>query len=200
MKEKIILKSANPEEYGDLELECRVIENDQIGEYLSTIPEERKSLSYKAGHVHARRGIPGEVITTTLYVTIDGKKYILTEETATVKERDGEADWVITNTSSTSNEQYVVKHAKFTKTYELAGDAAVTQYGVEFVPAYDPRLLTKLDENVIIITSWGAKAVGLKGGNIVTYNALENDYNVLDEEAELYTYKKVPTGTQKTMQ
>ena len=31
MKEKIILKSANPEEYEDLVVECRVIENDKIG-------------------------------------------------------------------------------------------------------------------------------------------------------------------------
>lgn len=199
MKEKIILKSANPAEYGDLEIECVVIPNDQIGEYLSTIPEERKSVAYKSGHIHARRGIPGEVITTTLYVTVNGKKYILTEETTTVKERDGEVDWVVTNTSSTSNEQYVVKHAKFKSTYELASEATVTEYGVEFVPVYDPRTLTKLSENVIIITAWGSKAVGLKGGNIVTYNAEQNDYNVLDEEAEIYTYSKVQPGTQKTI-
>lgn len=200
MKEKIILKSAKPEEYEDLVIECIVIPNDKIGEYISTIPEERKSIAYKSGHVHARRGNPGEIITTTLYVTINGKKYILTEETATVKERDGEIDWVITNTSSTSNEQYVVKHTKFKNTYELAGNASVNEYGVEFVPTYDPRILTKLDENIIIITAWGSKAVGLKGGNIVTYSAEQNDYNVLDQEAEEYTYTKVQNGNQKKIQ
>lgn len=32
MKEKIILKSAHPELYGDLEIECRVIENENVRE------------------------------------------------------------------------------------------------------------------------------------------------------------------------
>jgi hypothetical protein len=73
------------------------------------------------------------------------------------------------------------------------------EYGVEFVPAYDPRVLTKLNENVIIITAWGSKAVGLKGGNIVTYSAEQNDYSVLDQEAEEYTYTKVESGPQKTI-
>ena len=44
MKEKIILKSAHPELYGDLEIECRVIENNKIGEYLDSIPEDLKNV------------------------------------------------------------------------------------------------------------------------------------------------------------
>lgn len=199
MKEKIILKSANPAEYGDLEIECKVIQNEEIGTYLSTVSEEKSCVAYKSGHVHARKGIPGEVITTTIYVTVDGRKYILTEETTTVKERDGQVDWVVTNTSSTSNEQYVVKGAKMLSTYQMAAEPTTNEYGIEFVPTYDPRVLTQLDENVIIVTAWGSKAVGLKGGYIVTYNAEQNDYNVLDEEACLYTYTKEQTGLQKTI-
>ena len=66
MKEKIILKSANPEEYGDLVVECRVIENDKIGEYLETIPAERKFVGYKYAPVVVRDGIEGEVVETVL--------------------------------------------------------------------------------------------------------------------------------------
>ena len=39
MKEKIILKSTNPELYPDLEIECIVLQNNEIGAYLDTIPE-----------------------------------------------------------------------------------------------------------------------------------------------------------------
>lgn len=41
MKEKIILKSTNPELYQDLEIECRVLQNDEIGAYLDMIPEKK---------------------------------------------------------------------------------------------------------------------------------------------------------------
>ena len=143
MKEKIILKSANPAEYGDLEIECKVIQNEEIGTYLSTVSEEKRCVAYKSGHVHARKGIPGEVITTTIYVTVDGRKYILTEETTTVKERDGQVDWVVTNTSSTSNEQYVVKGAKMLSTYQMAAEPKTNEYGIEFVPTNDPRVLAQ---------------------------------------------------------
>lgn len=191
MKEKIILKSAHPELYGDLEIECRVIENDEIGEYLESIPEEKKFYAYKNGEVQARRGIPGEVVKTTLITIIDGREYILGEEENTVQlrtyERDGkqitEPDVVITNTSSTSNEQYVVKHQKFMSTYD-------PKEGSIFTPVYDSRVLTQVDENVIIVTAWGSKAICLKGGYIVTYNAEENDYNTLEKGAYDSTYTR----------
>lgn len=76
----------------------------------------------------------------------------MTKETNTVKEHNGQVDWVATNTSSTSNEQYVIKHSKFISTYDLADELTKTQNEVEFIPSCDPRLLTKLDENVIIVT------------------------------------------------
>ena len=64
MKEKIILKSANPEQYGDLIIECIVIENDKIGDYLETIPESKKIVGYKTGMVIAQKGQVGEKIVT----------------------------------------------------------------------------------------------------------------------------------------
>lgn len=188
MKEKIILKSAHPEEYGDLELVCRVIPNEEIGAFLSTISPEKKHMAYKKGKVSARLGKVGEVIHTVLKTTIDGKEYILSEETATVKERpqeDGQLmpDVVITNTSSTSNEEYVVAASKFARMYY--------QDGEEYVPECEPRLLTEVPEDVIIITSWGAKAICLKGSFIVTYNAATNDYNTLERGAYLSTYERL---------
>lgn len=212
MKEKVILKSANPEQYGDLVIECKVIANDKIGEYLESIPEERKITAYKTGKVVAREGVVGEEVITVLTTVVDGKEYILSEETGTVKQRQIEmktkdeqgnenievitaVDKVITNISSTSNEQYIVKPDKFNKTYIFSG---LTDKGVEYVPAYDSRVLTQVDENVIIVTSWGAKAVCLKGSYIVTYDSTTNDYNTIEQGAFNSTYT-VETGKVKKL-
>ncbi len=193
MKEKIILKSTHPESYPDLELECRVLQNDEIGAYLATIPEERKFYATKHAKVSARPGCEGEQIKTVLKTTVDGKEYVLTEEEAVVKARDYEeadgvitkkTDVVVTNTSSTSNEQYIVKFDKFLKTYDMAETPG------DYYPNPEWRLLSQVDENVIIVTAWGAKAVCLSGGYIVTYNADENDYNTLEKGAFDSTYKK----------
>ena len=200
MKEKIILKSANPEEYEDLVVECRVIENDKIGEYLETIPAERKFVGYKYAPVVVRDGIEGEVVETVLKTTIDGKDYILSEETTTVSyEVDDEGikymNKVITNVNSTSNEQYVTKASKVEKTYDLVGKSE--EGNLVYTPSYDPREIAIVDENVIIMTAWGSKAVCLKGGGIVTYNASENDYNAIEAGALSSTYKKVSGETKK---
>ena len=206
MKEKIILKSTHPEQYGDLVVECRVIENDKIGEYLESIPEERKCQAYKTGKVLARKGIVGETVKTTLKTIVDGKEYILSEEEGTIKERtytklvNGEEtqitspDFVITNISSTSNEEYINKAQQIENNYELID---VTNEGYILYPKYDSRVVTQIDENVIIITAWGSKAVCLQGSYIVTYNALENDYNVIEQGAFNSTYTQ-ENGTVKT--
>lgn len=201
MKEKVILKSVYPEQYGDLELECTIIENDKIGEYLDSIPEERKFVAYKTGVVLARKGKVGEKVKTVLKTTIDGKEYILNEEENTVKERtytkkkivNGNTeeysvtlpDYVMTNISSKSKEKYITKAEQVERTYDLE---QITKDGELLVPKYDPRVLTQIDENIIIITSWGSKALCLKGSYVVTYNADENDYNVLEKDAMESTY------------
>ena len=198
MKKNIVLKSTHPEEYPDLVVECRVIENHEIGEYLKTIPEDRKFVAYKSGSVEARQGVVGEEIITTLKTVIDGKEYILTEEKNTVKDRDGEVDIVITNVSSTSNERYVVSRTKFLKTYELPSEATEeNKFGLGWIPTYDPRVLTQIDENVIIMTLWGSPAVCLKGSYIVTYNAEISDYNTLEKGAFESTYTKETEKTKK---
>ncbi len=185
MKEEIILKSTHPEEYSDLTVECRVIPNDKIGEYLDTISEEKKFYAYKKGSVKARVGKVGEKVKTTLKTIVDGKEYILSEEENIVKERDGHADIVVTNVSSTSNEQYIVKNSKFIETYSPTNDEIIG-----WTPVYDSRMLTQVDENIIIMTAWGAPAVCLAGSYIVTYNADENDYNTLEQGAFNSTYQK----------
>lgn len=184
MKEKVILKSTHPEEYPDLIIECRVIPNDKIGEYLATIPENRKFYAYKNGVVQARAGQVGEKIHTTLKTIVDGKEYVLSEEESTVKARETGVDIVVINISSTSNEQYIVKRDKFFKTY------TTNDNGSSWTPTYDSRLLTQVDENVIIMTAWGTPAVCLAGSYIVTYNAEENDYNTLEQGAFNSTYRK----------
>ncbi len=196
MTEKVILKSAHPEEYGDLEIECRVIPNAEIGAYLATISEDKKHVACKKGKVSARRGTPGEVVHTVLKTIVDGREYILSEETATVGERPDEfgdivADIVVTNISSTSNEEYVVKAIKFAQMYY--------QDGPFYVPEAEPRVLTEVPENVIIVTSWGAKAICLKGSFIVTYNAENNDYNTLERGAYLSTYVPVDDDPKLTL-
>jgi hypothetical protein len=84
---RVILKSTNPDEYPDKEIVCRVIPNDMIGEYLATIPEDKKFYAHKSGVVSARIGYPGEKVITTLKVRLEGKEYILSEEENYVLQR-----------------------------------------------------------------------------------------------------------------
>lgn len=204
MKEKIALKSAYPSDYPDLVIECKVIPNDKICEYLDTIPSDKKFYGYKSAPVLARVGNSGEVIKTTLTTIVDGKEYILSEEENTVKERSIGKDYlgkdilqtdiVVTNNQSTSNEQYVIKAQKFYTTYKSIGYKKDSDL-VIYMPQYDSRLLTQVDENVIIMTSWGAPAVCLTGSYIVTYDAETNDYNTIECGAFESTYT---TEEQKT--
>ena len=195
MKEKIILKSLNPERYPDLEIECAVITNDQITDYVATIPEERKIVASKTAKVKARYGTPGEIIQTTLKVTVNGYDYILQEETTEVKLRNADdgiqkVDIVVKNINSTSNEEYVVKYAKFIEMYTSACTSGACHCGASvcYLPNDEPRQLAQVDENIIIITAWGSKAICLAGSYIVTYNAEENDYNTLEKGAFDSTY------------
>ena len=203
MKEKVVLRSAHPEEYPDLEIECLVIPNEEIGAYLESIRGEAEEvLAYKSGSVMARMGEEGEKVDTVLTTVIDGKEYILGEESNTVKKRvcaDGveRCDIVVTNTSSTSNERYVVKYDKFIQTYELDSTLShgCMMPAYRYIPVPEERLLTRVGENVIIMTSWGAPAICLEGSFIVTYNADANDYNTLEQGAFNSTY--TVTGTPK---
>ena len=198
MREKVVLKSAKPEEYPNLELNCKVIKNADIGSYLDEISDDKKFEASKNGLVEARLGTPGEVVKTVLLTEVDGKTYILNEEETTVQEREvklpnGEVvtkpDVVVKNVSSTSDEEYVVKYEKFIKTYE----PGLCSY--EFYPVKDTRVLTKVSEDVIIETAWGSKALCLNGGYIVTYSKDDNDYNTLEQGAFNSTYEKEETKT-----
>ena len=181
---KVTLKSAHPEEYGDLEIICKVIPNKEIGAYLATIPEEEKFVAAKVAPVSAREGKEGEKIVTTLTVVVDGREYIMHEEENDVQVRDGITDIVVTNINSTSNERYIVKGEKFSQTYLPIEEGL-------FVPVFDPRLISRVSENVIIITAWGEPVVCLAGSYIVTYDEASNDYNGLEKGAYDSTYRIV---------
>ena len=182
---KVLLKSCNPSEYPDLEITCRVLENGEIAGYVSEIPEEKKCIGTKVGRVAARIGKEGEIVKPVLTTNIEGKEYVLSEEEGTVKVRDGHPDIVVTNLDSNSHESYIVKAAKFESTYTPNGDGT-------FTPVADPRVLTEVPEHVIITTAWGSEAISLRGSYIVTYNAEENDFNVLERGAKESTYATSP--------
>ena len=146
MMKEIVLKSCRPEEYGDEVVTCRVIENADINAYLATIPEEKRVRATKVAPVEARRGNVGETIHTVLLTERDGKTYILSEEDATVGEREVEGhmvpDIVVTNVNSTSNEEYVVKSNKFGNMYVANEDGTWT-------PPPDERELVQVDEDIL---------------------------------------------------
>jgi len=216
---KIILKSTHPEEYPDLTLECKVIPNAEIGEYIKSIPEERKFTAYKSKPVEARPGKVGEKVTSTLKTIINGREYILSEETSSVKERmytekeireDGsieektsmKPDMVITNVCSTSNEQYVTKYQKFIETYYPLTEEEQLSYShisrrALFMPLCDLREFAQVSEPVIIITAWGSEAVCLPGSYIVTYSAEQSDYNTVEKGAFESTYTIESTTAKK---
>lgn len=205
-KRKVTLKSAHPKLYPDMEIECLFIPNGEINDYLASIPEEERSVGYKSAPVIARTGVVGEVVVSRIERAIDGRVYYFNEETATVKSRpygNGEQpDMVVRNTSS-SSEEYVVKRSKFDTIYEDAGEDIIfegSNMWVSYIPVPEERDLTRVPENVMIETAWGATALVLAGGFIVTYNADENDFNVLDEEAYKATYTRVKAkGLKKTV-
>ena len=182
----VVLKSTYPDQYPDITVKCRVIENDKIGAYIDSIDDSEKFVATKTAPVEARLGKVGEQIHTTLKTVYGGKEYILSEEDNVVEERDmGDGgkceDIVVTNVNSTSNEQYVVKANKFSSMYEANLDST-------FTPRPDPRELTRVSENVVIVTAWGAPAVCLAGSYIVTYDAASNDYNTIEKGAFESTY------------
>ena len=193
-KRKVTIKSAHPELYPDMEIECLFIPNGEINDYLASIPEEERSVGYKSAPVLARVGEVGEVVVSRIERTIDGRVYYFNEETATVKSRpygNGERpDMVVKNVAS-SGEVYVVRREKFKTIYEEYGDGIDFDGWYSYIPVPEERDLTRVPENVMIETAWGATALVLAGGFIVTYNAEQNDFNVLDEEAYKATYTPV---------
>ena len=190
MEKKIVLKSCNLSKYPDLEIVCKVIENNQINDYLSTIPESEKFIAVKTAPVAIRVGKLGEVVHTELYTVVDGKKYLLQEESNTVCERempDGSKcnDIVVTNINSTSNENYVVKANKFFGMYTRLSNGL-------YAPVPEERQIVRVSENIIIKTAWGTEALCLKGSYIVIYNEKENDFNTLESGAGDSTYDIKP--------
>ena len=186
---KVILKSAHPEEYGDLEIECRELTREELTEYIANAPAEDKFVGTKTAAVEARKGVPGEEIVTKLTITYEGREYIMSEVKNVVRERqlaDGttQPDIVVKNVNSTSNEEYIVKFEKFAKTYTPNTDGT-------FTPMPDERPLTRVRENIAFTTSWGETVICLNGSFIVTYNAAEHDYNALEQGAFESTYSVV---------
>jgi len=183
----VVLKSLHPEQYPDKVVRCRVIQNEDINAYIDAISDEEKMVATKTAPVEARLGQVGETVHTTLTTVYEGNEYILSEEDNVVGERemgDGTMapDVVVTNVNSTSNEQYVVKANKFSNMYEPNDDGT-------FTPAPDPRELTRVSEDIIIMTAWGAPAVCLAGSYIVTYDAASNDFNTIEQGAFNSTYE-----------
>lgn len=182
----ITLKSANPELYPDLVVRCRVIKRDEIGDYVAGIPEEDKCVGFKNEPVEARIGEVGEEVTTTLLTTYEGMDYIMSEVQNKVGETEMEdgsvqPDVIVTNVHSTSNEEYIVRANKFPKMYSANVDGT-------FSPIPEPRAVARLSEDVVVETSWGELAVGLKGSYIVTYDAEGQSYNTIEKGAFESTY------------
>lgn len=201
MKENLKLTSTNPGEYPDLVVECRVIKNSDISDYIKSIPEERKFKAYKSAKVKARVGKLGEEIITEVRTEVDGREYILSEIKSTVKEEEFKTSngiekrvgFIVKNVDSTSSEEYIVKPSVFARTYIL--DETTNSY----LPVYDSRQFAQVDENIKFETSWGDFVVCLKGSYIVTYNAEENDYNAVEKSAFEKTYTVEEPAIQKKL-
>lgn len=184
----IILKSCNIDEYSDLIVKCKVIENEEIGNYLSLVKDDNKFIARKVAPVMIRKGFVGEKVNTVLTIERDGRRYNLFEQSNVVKQRDCGvngvlSDIVICNFSSDSGEEYVVRPDNFLKAYSLNDDGT-------YSPISGFRELVLIDEDIMIKTSWGTWAVCLAGSYIVVYDSMRNDYNVLERSAMEKTYKK----------
>ena len=125
----------------------------------------------KFARVQAQQAKGGEEIVTIL---ADG-----TRETTNVAKA---GDFIITNPGG---EQYIVDAQKFAKRYEAAMDLGAGWYK----PKGAPQKFVKIDQDMIIVASWGEKQV-LKKGAYLNVTNLNDIYGVAADEFR-GTYKTI---------
>ncbi len=147
--------SANAEEYPNLDVECKVVEDMEA--YANGLIEDMKQNGQKPGKarktaiVDARAGVLGEEVDTRVRVSVDDKLYFLSETKNIVKNGNS---MIVTNPDG---EQYIVKGEKFGTKYEK------TENEGKYRPLGGDIDYIIAPENIVFQASWGEEMTALKG-------------------------------------
>ena len=176
---KLVLTSLNPGEYGDLVIDCIVVDNMQ--EYAMALIEAQKEMgnppkqAQKTVSVTARKGIVGEEVDTRPRVSRDGKTYVIGETKGKVKV---EGSMIVCNPDG---EEYIVKPEAFLKKYKPTDVPGV------FKPVGGPITVVEMPEDIAFKAPWGEDMYGVKGG-VLNVSNLDDVYAIQNEAfAKTYT-------------
>ena len=170
---KLKLFSLNPNEYPDIEVNCKVIEDmtDFTKKYLEALKEnnEEPKTAQKTALVTARPAVIGEVVDTRPRVERNGKLYVIGETKAKVKV---EGSMIVKNPDG---EEYIVKPETFARKYKKTEQKGVYQ------PVSDPIKYVTLKNDIVFMAPWGEEMFGVKGAALNVSNL--DDIYVIQNEA-----------------
>lgn len=171
-KKTLKLTSLNPQEYPDLEIECRVVEDmkEFADFYIKELAKKGESAkkAKKTALVTARPGVVGEEVDTRPRVERDGKIYVIGETKGKVKI---EGSMVVKNPDG---EEYIVKPEAFNKKYK-----ATDKEGV-YEPIAEPIKYITLKHDIAFKAPWGEDMFGVKGAAL-NITSLDDIYAIQNE-------------------
>ena len=183
--ETVTFKSADPKEYPDKEVICRVVPKEALEDYLKNIPESEKFYARRRGSLYVRYGVPGEIINTSLVTFIDGKKYIYFQKS---KKINSDEVHVAKNNTSVSKETFIIDSAVLYIEYHTTGINIETKETLH-ISEFKSSLVTRLPEDIIIKNEDGIFMVCPKGSYIIPV-AGEGNYDYVSQADFDATYVK----------
>lgn len=181
---KLVLTSLNPDEYEDLTIECKVVED--MKDYATALIAAQKEAGNKPKQVKktvsvvVREGIVGEEVDTRPRVERDGRIYAIGETKGVVKV---EGSMIVCNPDG---EEYIVKPNVFAERYKPTSKPGV------FKPIGKPMMVIEIPEDIAFKAPWGEDMFGVKGG-VLNITDLDDIY-AIQNEAFAKTYTKVEKG------
>ena len=138
---KVKLFSLHPEEYPDLEIEFKII--DDMKTYAENLMQHFPvQFAQKTAQVKARKGKLNEEVDTRARVLHDGRMYVMSE---TKNKVTMENSMIVTNPDG---EEYILKPEKFALRYDC------THYEDIYAAKSDVIQFVYLNENIVFQSPW----------------------------------------------
>ena len=138
----------------------------------------------KIAIITARKGIPGEKITT---IMANGLKE--TDNVVTIDLYTNKPGWIVTNPMG---EEYIVADSVFIEKYELV-DGTENCYR----PKGKPIIVAQIDESITFVAPWGEE-FNLSSGGYIAFSK-ENAFYGIQEDEFYATYKITDTTEKEAM-
>lgn len=175
------LYSANPDEYPNLDIQCKVV--DDMETYVMNLLAEMEArgqypeTAKKTATVRAHEGQIGEEVDTRVRTYVDDKEYFLSE---TKNKVSVEGSMIVTNPDG---EEYIVKPDKFAVRYQETDTPGV------YLPVAEPIKYIICPENITFKAPWGEEMVAVKGAAL-NITCLQEIYAIQNAAFEK-TYSKI---------